>query len=137
MPFLTICGQNAAPVPAQQGGLKHLRGITLNVAEKSNEASTEVVHYSQNGPLRYRTTPGLGTGRRPCATIARRPSRRLQDSQSPRAHQRSETERSGEDPETTEKSQCCFCCCTRPHESPGRITNKFHIKVLPLRLHTI
>lgn len=51
VPYLTICGQpnESRPVVrsfAQQGGLIHLHGIPLNVAEKSNEARTQVVHYS-------------------------------------------------------------------------------------------
>lgn len=52
---------------AQQGGLIHLHGIPLNVAEKSNEARTQVVLYSS--PLTHTgpaggSTRGRGSSRR-------------------------------------------------------------------------
>lgn len=43
--FVDLRAENAVGLAAG-GGLIHLHGITLNVAEKSNEACTEVVHYS-------------------------------------------------------------------------------------------
>lgn len=114
VPYLTICGQPNESRPfvrsfAQQGGLIHLHGIPLNVAEKSNEARTQVVHYSSAESGTHTRWPFYNTV--------------LGD--------RLET---GTHPESQPHGTCA-AQSQRAHANGT--ANKFPIKAVPLRLHTI
>lgn len=103
--------QRESPVRsfAQQGGLIHLHGIPLNVAEKSNEARTQVVHYSSAESGTHTRWPFYNTV--------------LGD--------RLET---GTHPESQPHGTCA-AQSQRAHANGT--ANKFPIKAVPLRLHTI